>query len=291
MRDYTYLYAETLPRNGGWDRNWDVFLSAYNESERVRRVYEMATAAEKHWIVHSEYGYNRAALDLGSAFYGESQGEAEFVLRLWERCIDGADCSRMSVCIDATGFMRPHLMFLLRLLCDRGAGVVDVLYSEPEYYKRKERTVFSEEYVEEVRQVAGFEGVTGDGRGRDVLVIGAGYESHLMTEVAEVKDDARKVVLLGFPSLRADMYQQNVMQTQRARDALGEGAEEKYFAPAGDPFATATVLSEIVARERAGKDVGHVYLAPLATKAQAVGFAMYYLTECVNTNTSIIPQR
>ena len=289
MKDYTYLYAETLSLGGEWGRSWDVFVSAYNESDRVRRVYGMVRAKEKHWVVHGEYGYEKGGVDLANAFWNASRDEAEFVLGFLEERVRGVDWSKTSICVDATGFMRPHLMFLLRLLFERGADVVDILYSEPEYYKRQERTVFSEKYVEEVRQVAGFEGTTGGEKGRDILVIGAGYESHLMTEVAEVKDDARKIVLLGLPSLRADMYQQSVLQTQRARDALGEGAEEKYFAPIGDPFGTATVVSEIVARERAGgAQIGHIYLAPLATKAQAVGFALFYLAECRETNTSII---
>ena len=60
------------------------------------------------------------------------------------------------------------------------------------------------------------------------------------------------------------------------------------FAPAGDPFATATVLSELVMRERKAGRLGNLYLSPLATKPSALGFALFYIHECLNEAVSII---
>jgi hypothetical protein len=121
-----------------------------------------------------------------------------------------------------------------------------------------------------------------------LLIIGAGYETHLIAEVAEDKDRAKKLVLLGLPSLSADMYQQNAWRTRLAADAIGESTGGKYFAPANDPFVTATVLSEIIFRQRRIEPVTNLYLSPLATKAQALGFVLYYMGECEGQNSSII---
>ena len=164
----------------------------------------------------------------------------------------------------------------------------DVLYSEPMYYKNKDQTKFSGKHVDRVRQVIGFEGVSDIKGSGDVLIIGAGYETHLIEEIAENKDRAKKMVILGLPSLRADMYQQNAWRTWLAEDALDGAKRQRYFAPASDAFATATILSELIFRERRMGSIRHLYLSPLATKAQAVGFALCYLTECQGSNTSII---
>ena len=195
MRDYTWLYRRALPIGGLWGIKWDVFVSAYNDSERVRRVFDMVEAGEKHWLVHGEYGYDEDALGIGDAFWSAAQHEADFVLEFWESRLGDEDLGGRTLCIDSTGFMRPHLMFFVALLCKRGVERVDVLYAEPDYYERKERTVFSKAGVEEVRQVAGFEGSSAGCHGRDVVVIGAGYEKHLVEEVAEDKEDARKIVV------------------------------------------------------------------------------------------------
>lgn len=295
MRDYTHFYRRELPVGGKWPIRWDLLISAFNDSERVKSTFVAARAREKHWIAHSEYGYSADELAGLNAFQSTANMEDEFILQFWESRLQGRNLSNLSVCIDSTGFMRPHLMFLLKLLVDKGARRIDVLYAEPGSYKKQDATRFSGDHVDEVRQVCGFAGLNdafldvGDTEAaRDVLIIGAGYETHLISEVAEDKDLAKKIVLLGFPSLRADMYQQNAWKTRQASDALGEMATEKHFAPASDPFATATVLSELVGMERSRKPIGHLYLSPLATKAQVVGFVLYYLAECRNTATSII---
>jgi hypothetical protein len=121
-----------------------------------------------------------------------------------------------------------------------------------------------------------------------LLTIGAGYEDKLIKEVADDKEMARKIVLLGFPSLSADMYQQNALRAQLASDALGDIGSTRNFAPANDPFVTATVLSTIRSREDSVSRITNLYLSPVATKAQALGFVLFYLSECQNQSVSII---
>jgi hypothetical protein len=63
---------------------------------------------------------------------------------------------------------------------------------------------------------------------------------------------------------------------------------ERVFAPASDPFATATVLSELIAREERKKPITNLFLSPLSTKPQALGFALFYQRECSSRAASII---
>jgi hypothetical protein len=112
--------------------------------------------------------------------------------------------------------------------------------------------------------------------------LGAGYDHELIARVAESKEHARKLQIFGLPSLRADMYQENILRAHRASEAIGGGEELSpinYFAPANDPFVTADVLGEIVRAANAKRTITNLYLSPLATKPQVLGFCLYYLAE------------
>ena len=124
----------------------------------------------------------------------------------------------------------------------------------------------------------------------DLLVIGAGYDEQLVSEVAQYKDAARKAIMLGFPSLRADMYQQNILRISRADEVLGRVPNrQRFFAPANDPFVTASVLNEIVSGGAGLTKVTNLYLCPLATKAQALGFVVFSIYHRrITNNVSII---
>jgi hypothetical protein len=293
--DYNIFYKTALPLNQQWLLpRWDVFVSAFNSSERVRLVFDKVTAGRKYWLIHREYGYAQSELPQGNVFTSSEDNEAAFVKDLIVRIEGdtGADISGLSICVDLTGFMRPHLLFLALYLAVRGVGKYDVLYTEPERYAKKEETTFSEGGIT-VRQVAGFEGVNSPDHGDDFLIIGSGYDHRLIKAVAEYKDKADKVQIYGLPSLRADMYQENVLNAFHASDAIGinkvfDVDVDRFFAPANDPFVTASTLSEIVDRRRKIGPISNLYLSPLATKPQALGFALFYLGECQNSNASIL---
>jgi hypothetical protein len=124
-----------------------------------------------------------------------------------------------------------------------------------------------------------------------VLIIGAGYDDKLIAEIAEHKDQASKIQVFGLPSLRADMYQENVLRAHRAESAVGTPIHHdssSFFAPANDPFVTAAVLQEIVNGLRQRERITNLYLSPLATKAQLLGFSLYYLAECRNAAVSML---
>jgi hypothetical protein len=280
--DYTILYRSRLEIGdlAEVSREWPVFVSAYNASERVQEVFAGADVSAKHWLIHPEYNYSPEQYPVdGEVFAPSSRNEAEFLAQYLSDA--RVDPRQNDSCIDITGFMRPHLMLLVRMMFAAGVERFHVLYTDPIRYSKEEQTEFSKGPVVAVRQVAGFEGQHVPHRGsEDLLLIGTGYDDELIRRVAESKANAHKVQMFGLPSLQPDMYQENVLRASRAAEAVGQSGErEPCFAPANDPFVTASVLQERVERERAAGRFSNLYLCPLGTKAQALGFALYYLTE------------
>jgi hypothetical protein len=123
------------------------------------------------------------------------------------------------------------------------------------------------------------------------MIIGSGYDHVFIAHAAEYKEKARKIPMLGFPSLRVDVYQQNVLRAQRASEQLEITGLEKLetrFAPANGPFITANSLAEIYENASCKMAVTNLYLCPLSTKVQALGFALYHLTEWSDRPCSIV---
>lgn len=291
MPDYSICYKQSWNADSSWPKiRWDLYLSAFNSSDRVKICFQKAQATQKHWFISPEYGYSNSELPENEQYYiVQGQTEAEAIGSYFSQA--NIDLNNTRICIDITGFMRPHLLVLLKYLSMSGVKKFDAIYSEPLGYADKEKTRFSDEAVIEVRQISGFEGNHGPDTSNDILVIGSGYDHVLIAHAAESKENARKLQLLGLPSLRADMYQENVLRAQRASEQLGSsgtGNVDTYFAPANDPFVTANTLSDMIMRENREKPITNLYLCPLATKVQVLGFGLYYLTELEGLSASII---
>lgn len=285
--DYTRLYRTALTFDDipARSREWSCFVSGYNDADRVQDVFA-AVETEKSWLAHREYDYPSGELpadSLGADCEDEATFCAECVAHVVDRA--GRDAEGRPLCIDLTGLMRPHLMRLVAALLEEVEWFY-ALYTDPRSYTKQEQTEFTRGAVVEVRQVAGFEGVHETDASEDLLIIGMGYEDELIRRVAENKAHARKLQVFGLPSLEADMYQQGRIQADRATESLGAAAEVA-FAPANDPFATAQVLSERVAEANL-KGLTNLYLSSLGTKPQALGFALYFLTERTGGPTSVI---
>ena len=291
--DFTYFLREQLPLEDLATTGWDVFVSAYNESERVRTVWEASVVRSKIWVVHHEYDYVDAELPDGEVVNTKGVDESQSMLSLIDRIegVGGRRLPDLRICIDITGFMRAELVSLVRLLLLRKSVGVDFLYCEPGRYRKKAWTNFALGNVHSVRQVIGCEGVH-NLSANDYLVIGTGYDDALMSVVAEHKPQAAKALMLGFPSLAPDMYQENIWRVSRASESIGAGfasSPETLFAPANDPFVTASVVARAIARNRAKDPQSNVYLAPLGTKVQALGFALFYGACCRGAEaTSVI---
>ncbi len=263
---------------------YDLFLAAFNLGERTVEIYNQISATEKIWLVHEEYSLTHAELPGGQTFDLGGVDEAAYCKALFDGLIASGkfDVSQTRLCIDITGILRPHLMFMILYLKRLGVRTVDMLYAEPKHYALKEKTPFSTGSIVDVRPVRGFEGSSSIRGGEDFLVIGMGYDDRLLSAVAENKDKAEKHQLFGLPSLRADMYQESVLRSRKAADELGDpnfSETHRSFAPANDPFGTASVLGEIIEPRLAQHASTSLILCPLGTKAQALGFALYYVFE------------
>lgn len=285
MMDYTIFYKskpakETEIATLG---NWDIFISAFNQTDRVNKVFEKIEAKSKCWIVHSEYGFEKNQVPLAShTYYSNEDSESESIKNFFnfvEFSIE--DLKKSRICIDSTGFLRPHLMFLILYFYTIGVSEFDVLYSEPSHYVKKEKTEFSIGSVEEVRFVHGFGGTNNRDTSGDLLIVGAGFDNDLILEVVASKEHARKIQIVGFPSLQADMYQQCRLRTYQGADTAS-AENSPYFAPANDPFVTATVISKLVNKKNKEKTITNLYLSPLSTKAQTIGFVLFFIGECIN---------
>src|SRR6266542_2860807 len=253
--EYSIFYKENYKTLKAFGENnfWEVFISAFNDSDRVKRIFNRAPAKEKYWILLPEYGYaNNEYPSSGEIFDCSSfNSESDIIISFFKKAISISNSSNL--CIDITGFMRPHLIFLIWYLNSLGVKTFDVIYTDPIAYKKAEKTMFTTSAVENVRQIAGCEGNHSTDTTNDVLIIGSGYDHKLITQVAEDKANARKIQLFGFPSLQPDMFQENLINAYAAEESIsGEKFLEKHnslFAPANDPFITAGVLDDFVRSE------------------------------------------
>lgn len=274
---------------------YDIFLSAYNDSNRVKKVFNQVKSKEWHWLVLPEYKYDEGECpnerENCKVFkYDFGLDESEIIRAYFDKVVIG---DHTSLCIDITGFIRPHLIFLVRYLNELPIKKVDFIYSDPDTYAKKEETPFTIDFVD-VDSVKGCEGEHPPDTSNDLLIIGSGYDDKRITDVSKKKANARKVQLFGFPSLQPDMYQENVIKAYKAEEA-STGGEKHFidsstsiFAPANDPFVTAQNLKDFIEVENKRKKITNLYLSPLSTKAQTLGFALYYITECIGESVSII---
>jgi len=294
--DYSFYYKKELPIDSDWKglTTEGLFISAYNSSDRVKIVFDKIKSDEKHWLIFPEYKYHIDELPKENFFICPQEGnEGEQIVSFFDSI--NKELADIPITIDITGFMRPQLAFLLKFLHMNKVLKIDLLYSEPTQYSNKEKTSFSDGNVHEVRQVAGFEGVHSRDTSNDLLIIGSGYDHNLIKSICNQKEHAKIKQLIGFPSLRPDMYQENLIKAALASDGIVPDALAKpLFAPANDPFIAAEVLSntiEYLDKKNAlkpSKGYSNLYLCPLSTKPHTVGFILFFLKELQDKPVSLI---
>ena len=263
----------------------DLFISAFNNSERVQSIFKDIKANKKHWLIFSEYNYSDSEVPENNerieVFSLASDSESKVAVDYLSRILE--EYAGKKICIDITGFVRPYLLSFVKFFNLKKITMLDVVYSEPSWYEKREETEFSRKVLD-VRVVEGYSGIHEHDTSRDLLLVGSGYDDKLISAVANNKLSVRnKIQLFGLPALSPIMYQENRLRAHRSSEDISSiGCE---FAPAYDPFATAQAIKEIVAK----KTPTNLYLCPLATKPQTLGFALYYLLEeKYNSAASII---
>lgn len=293
--DYTIYYKkkfDTLNKLGG--EKYDLFISVFNDSQRVKSVFDKINAFEKHWLILPEYQYTNIELPTYPNVFNFSDliSENEIIGSYFNEKISER-FNNLKVCVDITGFQRQYIVFLLRFLMQKKVKTIDFLYSDPERYIKSESTDFSDVHLS-VKQIIGCEGNHNPDTSNDILIIGAGYDNKMISHVAKSKANAKKVLLFGFPSLQPDMFQQNILNAYKAEESSHTGefnyldTRNSILAPANDPFITAQAISEYLKKENSIKEITNIYLSPLSTKAQTLGFSLYYLYEGIGKPTSII---
>lgn len=280
MIDYSIYYRRSISvdRIKQESPNFDIFVSAYNSSDRVLKVFTEITADRKIWLLHPEYTYSPLDEPVESLIVRpNSRDEVDQVQAL---LAEVGDTSGLDICIDITGFMRHVLVFLVAKLANLGVKSISIVYSEPIAYSKAEGTIFSTTTTGVVKTVRGMAGGN-NSQGKDHLIIGAGFDSKLISLVAHCKDDSVVHPVFAFPSLSADMYQQSAVKAAQSGEVAlqAEWVDNRIFAPANDPFATAEVISDLVCEIDRRTPAANVYLSPLSTKAQALGFALYWQLE------------
>jgi hypothetical protein len=288
MKYFDYFYRDEMRIDQDWSKSWDVFVSSYDGSDRVRQVYDHAKATQKIWVVHPEYKIASEGLPTEPKFEATG-GDPEAMKRLIDHLDASCNLQQDRLCFDITGMLRPQIAILVRFLKHRDVTSFDAVYSQPADYTKRELTKFSSGEVTDVKEITGFGGVNRTGA-QEVLIVAPGFDAALQREVFDHKPSAERYQLFGLPSLQADMYQQNILQAYGIDTPIpdDEAARTKRFAPAADPFAVATELSAIVAEARTKWPKSRFYIAPLGPKPQMLGAALFYLAEVPTGALSLI---
>ena len=254
----------------------------------VQQVYRAVSAPTKRWWIVPEYNYSIEEIDqLTDYVFLKQTNESDLIIDGMKSILPMID-SEARLCIDITGMMRNHILFLIKFLKEKGVSNFDMIYTEPSHYLRGDETTFSKS-IKEVRQVQGYEGEHDTDSSNDVLLLGVGYDQHPMARTILYKENARLVQLLSLPSLSADMYQESLLRLARVTAGSSLPHDDSlYFASANDPFVVASILSEAWSELSKQKSVTNIYLCPLATKVQALGFGLFFLNEMQNGPASII---
>jgi hypothetical protein len=287
MHYYMY-YKDELDINTEWPE-WSLFLSAYNLSGRLKTVFDKVEATSKFWLIFPEYDFEKSELPNYENQIEVLKGSEAEQLAPIISDLSLIDFKDRTICIDATGFMRAQLLFLLAYFKKNSFKKVDILYCEPNHYSKKENTMFSEGSLYATRQVIGYQGRNSHSQKKDLLIVSCGYDSKLISRVAQKHENSVIVPLLGFPSLRADMFQESILRTIAAEESFGSAdLRAPIFAPASDPFETAAAISQYICENDCVNKYEHIYLCPLSTKPQVLGMGLVFLNEFENQNVSVL---
>lgn len=256
---------------------FDVFISAYNSSDRVKTTFNHVNAKKKIWLIHPEYRYSPIEYPRDHTLVvPEANDEISQINSLVAAVPHIND---ISLCIDITGFMRNSLAFLVPKLAHLGVQSFTAIYSEPVSYSRQEATQFATTTSEIVRPIRGMYGTPGSGANH--LLLAVGYDHQLTSQVFSYKSNVISHPLFSFPSLSADMYQQSALRSEKSGEIVlkDDWINNRFFAPANDPFATAGIVSERIQHIDQKGAEENIFLAPLSTKVQVLGMSIYWLLE------------
>lgn len=282
--DYDIFYRELLPTANSPINStpFDIFISAFNDSDRVKEVFEKINSNQKYWLVHPEYQFSDDELrkihatNIVKPTEFSEQAQVESLISV----INIKDIENIKICIDSTGFMRNVLAHLIIALGHLECKKISILYSEPIQYIENEKTHFSIS-AHKVKALDGT-AITTTTNAKDSLIMSIGFDHDLMSQVVNDYESATFYPLYAFPSLSADMFQQSAFRSSNIIPIRhNDLTTRKFFAPANDPFSTAKQIQKIVRiiHDKEQNLKHNIYLCPLSTKAQVIGHAYYWWKE------------
>jgi hypothetical protein len=87
MRDFTFCYKKVWHSDGLWPAfKWDLFLSAFNSSDRVRGVFEKVNATKKLWFISPGYGYSEAEIPKDAECFCPSDDDEAIAIADYHYC-------------------------------------------------------------------------------------------------------------------------------------------------------------------------------------------------------------
>ncbi|HFS7497180.1 hypothetical protein KPE82_08145 [Acinetobacter baumannii] len=289
MIDYSIFYQESYQDPDSLP-SYDLFISAFNSSDRVKNVFDKIDATRKVWLIHPEYYYTDIEIPNENDVVTPTIEEKDEVSQVNLLINKLGDINNLNICIDITGFMRHVLIFLIVKLKSKNIKSFTAVYSEPDSYSKDEQTEFSTTTSDSVRTIASISADV-ESNYKNHLIINVGYDHKIISQVTSHLDNATIHPLFSFPSLSADMYQQSASRAALSGEVTkkDEWISNRKFSPANNPFATAQVISDLVKDiDNTNDRKNNFYLSPLSTKAQTLGFAIYWALEGLERDISIL---
>ncbi len=267
--------------------DFDIFISAFNNEEMVLNVFNKIKSEEKFWLVLPEYKFTTEETSelVNTYFFKEEYNsliEINCIKNMFEQ-FNIQDLKNKKVCIDVTGFIKPYMIFLIEYLHEfENMDKISIIYSEPKKYEKKGNTPFSKNILD-VRTIRNFTDYSGQQRKNDLTIINVGYDHKLVDKVIGDKKPKNKKVLIGFPSLQPDMYQENIVNLKQSMDLNEDLKEDEFiYASANNPYSTARNISNSVTKylnNKSSTKIENISLIPLATKAQTLGMILFFIFE------------
>lgn len=285
--DYTIFYKSSCKniKEGNFP-HYDLFLSGYDDCERTKEIFTEIDSKLKVWLIFPHYTDVKESDYSSENFYKNPAFEEDtFFDNFLEKY---SITSTTKICIDITGFIRPHLVYFIKLLYISGLKNIDFVYSEPLHYRNAENTSFTKDITSNVAEIKWCSAeYNNPDTSNDILIITPGYDDQLVQKVRQEYVRIKSTFfLIGFPSLQLDMYQESMLKLHKIVGNNDNDFSTRFeHAPAVDPFVTAQTIQDII--ESKG-NVTNIYLCPISTKPQTLGIALYYLTNFSNKPISII---
>lgn len=284
---YSYLYKHEL--NIADSSTYDVFLSGYDGCERTLEVYSKIKATHKFWLVFPQCQCEEYPSSGETILTSAEMDESGYILDVFLQINQFLE-ENVKLCIDCSGVLIPHMMYLLMHLQLNKIRKFDLIYTAPLYYHQDENTIFSE-IIEAPCCISGYE-MNCKVNAPEYLIMFAGFNEELIQSVALSKESAKeKHIIIGFPPIEADMYQQNIVQLHKSREIIGERGIFYHKVSAYDPLVSAERLENIVKEieKRHGRDVGAINIAPLSTKVSAIASALVFMYNPTSSIRVIYP--